>query len=130
MAKPTADFSGIDVLQVAADLAAVRQPFALVIVVEARGSAAVRTGAKTILDGEGTVLAGWVGGGSTASAIVRAAIESLQTETPQLIDLDLDERCLPPESRPVASCESMSSQSFPLESRRQRADFEGFGRVI
>ncbi len=94
MAKPTADFSGTDVLQVAADLAAVRQPFALVIVVEARGSAAVRTGAKTILDGEGTVLAGWVGGGSTASAIVRAAIESLQTETPQLIDLDLDEEML------------------------------------
>ena len=94
MAKPTADFPGTDVLQVAADLAAVRQPFALVIVVEARGSAAVRTGAKTILDGEGTVLAGWVGGGSTASAIVRAAIESLQTETPQLIDLDLDEEML------------------------------------
>ena len=91
MTELTAGCSRTDVLQVAADLAAVWQPFALVIVVEARGSAAARTGAKTILDAEGTVLAGWVSKGRAASAIVRAAIESLESGTPQLIDVDLDE---------------------------------------
>ncbi len=93
MTKRTAGSSRTDVLQITADLAVARRPFALVIVVEAQGSASARTGTKTILDAEGTMPARW-GGGGTASPIACAAIEILKGETPQLIDVDLDEEVL------------------------------------
>jgi len=94
MTKPATYFSETDVLQIAADLAAARQPFALVIVVEAQGSTSARAGAKAVLDAEGTVLAGWVGGGCAEAIIAYAAIESLESETPQVVDVDLDDEVL------------------------------------
>src|SRR5690606_12182372 len=53
-----------------------------------------RTGAKAVLDAEGAVLAGWVGGGCAESIIAYAAIESLESETPQVVDVDLDDEVL------------------------------------
>lgn len=94
MIKPQTYSSETDVLQIAADLAAARQPFALAIVVEAQGSTSARAGAKAVLDAEGTVLAGWVGGGCAESIIAYAAIESLESQTPQIVDVDLDDEVL------------------------------------
>jgi xanthine dehydrogenase accessory factor len=57
-----ADFTGTDILQLAAELSAAGRAFALGVVVEAQGSSAGRTGAKALFDVEGAVIAGWVGG--------------------------------------------------------------------
>ncbi|WP_198164923.1 XdhC family protein [Rhodoplanes sp. Z2-YC6860] len=81
-------------MRLAADLIASRQPFALSIVVEAQGSTSARTGAKAVFDAEGTVMAGWVGGGCAESTIAHAAVECLETETPQMVDVDLDDEVL------------------------------------
>jgi len=94
MSKNAADFTGTDVLRVAADLVAARRPFALSTVIEAQGSTSARTGAKAIFDTEGTVMTGWVGGGCAESTIAHAALECLETETPQIVDVDLDDEVL------------------------------------
>ena len=50
MTKRTADFGRTDVLSVTAELMAAREPFALTIVVEARGSTSARVGAKAVFN--------------------------------------------------------------------------------
>jgi xanthine dehydrogenase accessory factor len=94
MTKRTADVAGTEVLSVATELMAARQPFALSIVVEASGSTSARVGAKAVFNIEGAVMCGWVGGGCAESTIAHAAIESLETETPQIVDIDLDDEVL------------------------------------
>jgi xanthine dehydrogenase accessory factor len=94
MTTRTTDFAGTDVLTVTAELLAARKPFALSIVVEARGSTSARVGAKAVFDVEGAVMCGWVGGGCAESTIAHAAIEALETEIPQVVDVDLDDEVL------------------------------------
>jgi xanthine dehydrogenase accessory factor len=94
MHEDAADFTGTDVLRVAADLIAGRRPFVLGTVIEAQGSTSARAGAKAIFDTEGVVVAGWVGGGCAESTIAHAAIECLESETPQVVDVDLDDEVL------------------------------------
>jgi xanthine dehydrogenase accessory factor len=94
MTHRTADFAGTDVLTVTAELIAAGEPFALGIVVEAKGSTSARLGAKAVFNAEGAVMCGWVGGGCAESAIAHAAIESLETEIPQVVDVDLDDEIL------------------------------------
>lgn len=94
MSERKADFSGTDVLSVASGLIAARRPFALSIVIEAQGSTSARAGAKALFDTEGSVVAGWVGGGCAESTIAHAALECLQTETSQIVDVDLDDEVL------------------------------------
>lgn len=94
MTRPTADFAGTDVLTVTSELMAAQRPFALGIVIEAKGFTSARVGAKAIFDGEGTVICGWVGGGCAESTIAHAAIEVLESEIPQVVDVDLDDEVL------------------------------------
>jgi len=94
MGTGNADFSGTDILRVAADLTAARRPFALAIVIEAQGSTSARVGAKAVFDADGTVLAGWAGGGCAESTIAHAVIECLEAEMPQIVDVDLDDEVL------------------------------------
>lgn len=88
------DFTATDVLSIAAGLVAARRPFALGIVVEARGSTSARAGAKAVFDPEGAVMAGWVGGGCAESTIAHAAVECIEAEAPQMVDVDLDDEVL------------------------------------
>ncbi len=94
MSKDASHISGTDILGIAADLAAARRPFALALVIEANGSTSARAGAKAVFDIEGTVLAGWVGGGCAESTIAHAAVECLETELPQVVNVDLDDEVL------------------------------------
>lgn len=83
-----------DVLGIAAGLMADRRPFALTVVIEAKGSTSARAGAKALFDAEGAVLAGWVGGGCAESSIAYAAVECFETKAPQIVDVDLDDEVL------------------------------------
>lgn len=94
MSKSALHASETDVLAIAAGLMADRRPFALAVVVEAKGSTSARAGAKAVFDADGAVLAGWAGGGCAESTIAHAAVECLETETPQVIDVDLDDEVL------------------------------------
>lgn len=83
-----------DMFLFAADLAAQRRPFAFATVIATEGSASASVGSKAIIDEEGVVLAGWVGGGCAQSTIAHAAIESIEAGEGQVVDLDLNDEVL------------------------------------
>ena len=83
-----------DVLDVASQLQAKKQPFALATVIETEGSTSARTSAKAIFDAEGGVVLGWVGGGCAQSTVAHAALESLRTSASQIVELDLNDEVL------------------------------------
>ena len=73
----------------AAQLASAGQTFVIATVVRVEGSSSARLGSKAIIDGQGKLLAGWVGGGCAESAVKSEALKCIETERPQLITLDL-----------------------------------------
>jgi xanthine dehydrogenase accessory factor len=94
MGTSNADFPGANVVRVAADLLAARQPFALTIVIEATGSTSAHPGDKAVFDTEGTILSGWVGGGCAESTIAHAVLESIADAMPRIVDVNLDDEVL------------------------------------
>lgn len=79
----------IDILNLQLELQRARRAYALATVVEIMGSSSAKPAAKALIDQSGKIIAGWVGGGCAQSMISRAALESLATGEPQVIDVDL-----------------------------------------
>lgn len=73
----------------AAQLSSQGKPFAIATVVRVEGSSSARRGSKAIIDSQGKLLAGWVGGGCAESAVKSQALACMETGRPQLITLDL-----------------------------------------
>lgn len=71
-----------------------REAYVLATVVETVGSASASPGSKALIGGDGTLLAGWVGGGCAEATVRRAALECLGDRRPQVVDLDLDDEVL------------------------------------
>ena len=71
-----------------------REAYALATVVETRGSASARPGAKALIGRDGAVLAGWVGGGCAESAVRQTALDCLREDRPRVVELDLDDEVL------------------------------------
>ena len=66
-------------------------PFVVATVIRVRGSAAARPGAKSIIDGEGRAVFGWVGGGCVESFVCAEAKEALAAGSPRIITADLED---------------------------------------
>ncbi|MDE2471268.1 MAG: hypothetical protein KGL35_21670 [Bradyrhizobium sp.] len=114
MTRRTTDFAGTDVLGLASERAAAREPLVPSTVVEARGPASARVTAKTIFDGEEIeiVLRGRVRGGSARSTIAPVAIETLETENPQIVDVDLGSTAV---QRNVSAGQRLDRRLFPRQ---------------
>ncbi|MFD0978403.1 XdhC family protein [Tropicimonas aquimaris] len=61
--------------------------FAVATVVRTIDATSAKPGAKALLDAEGTILEGWIGGGCARGAIGRAARDALVSGTPQFVSL-------------------------------------------
>ncbi|MGA8035319.1 MAG: XdhC family protein [Candidatus Acidiferrales bacterium] len=72
-----------------AELAAARKSFATATVVRVEGSSSAKPGAKAIIDENGRILLGWVGGGCAESAVRTEALRCIAMERPELIRLDM-----------------------------------------
>jgi len=77
-----------------AELNAAEVPFAVATVIKISGSVSAKTGAKSIIDGNGETLFGWVGGGCAEEAVREAALESLRDGQTRIVPLDLDDEIL------------------------------------
>ncbi len=77
-----------------AELNAAEVPFAVATVIKITGSVSAKTGAKSIIDGNGETLFGWVGGGCAEEAVREAALESLRDGQTRIVPLDLDDEIL------------------------------------
>jgi xanthine dehydrogenase accessory factor len=58
------------------------------------GSSSARPGSKAIIDGQGKLVMGWVGGGCAEGAVKRQALECIARQRPQLITLDMTDEVL------------------------------------
>ena len=77
-----------------AELAEGRQSFALATVVRVTGSSSAKQGSKAIIDAQGKIAVGWIGGGCAESAVRAEALKCIQREKPELITLDMTDELL------------------------------------
>ncbi|PPD32847.1 MAG: XshC-Cox1-family protein [Methylomonas sp.] len=66
-----------------------RQSYALATVVEILGSSSAKPAAKALIDQNGRILAGWVGGGCAQAMVAQAALDCFASGEPCVIDIDL-----------------------------------------
>ena len=69
-------------------------PFAVATVIETLGSSSAKTGSKALIDENGAILVGWIGGGCAESAVRQTAVECLNSNETTIIDIDLNEEIL------------------------------------
>jgi xanthine dehydrogenase accessory factor len=93
--EPSVPPSGaLDVLDVMQSLRNAKQPFALATVIETTGSVSAKTGAKAVVDRDGGIVTGWVGGGCAESTVCHAALDCIESGESTVIGLDLDDEVL------------------------------------
>jgi xanthine dehydrogenase accessory factor len=83
-----------DIYQVIHDLQQRGEPFAVATVVETAGSVSAKTASKAVIDHEGRVVAGWVGGGCAESGTCEKALECMRSGETAVLDIDLDDEML------------------------------------
>ncbi len=81
-------------LRKSSELAAEGKSFAVATVVRVEGSSSARPGSKAIIDDQGTLVMGWVGGGCAEGTVKHEALECIAQRRPQLITLDMTDEVL------------------------------------
>src|SRR5216683_357020 len=76
-----------DILDLISTMKASGRPFALATVVRTVAATAAKAGAKALIQPDGTVSEGWVGGGCARAAVVKAAREALADGRPRLVSV-------------------------------------------
>ena len=84
----------MDLYTKAAELEARHQPFAIATVVRVEGSSSAKRGSKALIDSQGKILMGWVGGGCAESAVRSEALRCIRCEKPELITLNMQDEVL------------------------------------
>lgn len=69
-------------------------PYAVATVIDVVGSTSAKTGSKALIDHNGRVVTGWVGGGCAESATCQAAEKCMQSGETEIIEIDLDDEVL------------------------------------
>lgn len=76
-----------DVLDLVNNMKARGEPFALATVVRTVSLTAAKAGAKAVILNDGTMTAGWIGGGCARANVLKAARQSLSDGQPRLISV-------------------------------------------
>lgn len=83
-----------EIFDVLVEMRAKHEPFAVATVIETAGSSSAKTGAKAVIDHDGRVVAGWVGGGCAESTACHTALECMKSGRTTVIDIDLNDEVL------------------------------------
>ncbi len=83
-----------DLYAKAGALAAEKKAFAVATVVRVEGSSSARRGSKALIDAQGKLICGWVGGGCAEGAVRSEALRSIKLQQPLLITLDMTDEVL------------------------------------
>ena len=79
-----------EVLDLAAQMTAADESFVLAIVVRTVSVTAAKAGAKAIIRPDGSIVAGWIGGGCARGAVLKAAREALADGNPRMVSVQPD----------------------------------------
>jgi xanthine dehydrogenase accessory factor len=77
----------VEVIELVAELKAAEQAFVLATVVRTVSVTAAKAGAKAIIRPDGTIAAGWIGGGCARGAVLKAAREALADGEPRMVSV-------------------------------------------
>jgi xanthine dehydrogenase accessory factor len=77
----------VEVMDLVARLKAAEEAFVLATVVRTVSVTAAKAGAKAIIRPDGTIVAGWIGGGCARGAVLKAARESLVDGEPRMVSV-------------------------------------------
>jgi xanthine dehydrogenase accessory factor len=77
----------VEVMDLVAQLTAAEQAFVLATVVRTVSVTAAKAGAKAIIRPDGTIVAGWIGGGCVRGAVLKAARDALTDGEPRMVSV-------------------------------------------
>jgi len=77
----------VEVMDLVAQMKSAEQAFALATVVRTVSVTAAKAGAKAIIRPDGTIVAGWIGGGCARGAVLKAAREALADGEPRMVSV-------------------------------------------
>ena len=77
----------VEVMDLVAELKAAEETFVLATVVRTVSVTAAKAGAKAIIRPDGTIVAGWIGGGCAKGAVLKAAREALADGEPRMVSV-------------------------------------------
>src|SRR5712672_1200449 len=77
----------VEVMDLVARLKAAEETFVLATVVRTVSVTAAKAGAKAIIRPDGTIVAGWIGGGCARGAVLKAAREALADGEPRMVSV-------------------------------------------
>jgi xanthine dehydrogenase accessory factor len=77
----------LEVLDLVAQMKAAERAFVLATVVRTLSVTAAKAGAKAIIVADGTIVAGWIGGGCARGAVLKAAREALADGVPRMVSV-------------------------------------------
>ena len=77
----------IEVMDLVAQMKAAEEAFVLATVVRTVSVTAAKAGAKAIIRSDGTIVAGWIGGGCAKGAVLKAAREALADGEPRMVSV-------------------------------------------
>jgi xanthine dehydrogenase accessory factor len=77
----------LEVMELVARLKAAEETFVLATVVRTVSVTAAKAGAKAIIRPDGTIAAGWIGGGCARGAVLKAAREALVDGEPRMVSV-------------------------------------------
>jgi xanthine dehydrogenase accessory factor len=83
-----------EILDVLLKMRATGEPHALATVIETRGSSSAKIGAKAVIDAQGRVVSGWVGGGCAEATCCRAALDAMADGEPRVVEIDMEDEVL------------------------------------
>jgi len=81
----------VDLMDLVAQMKAAEQAFVLATVVRTVSVTAAKAGAKAIIRPDGTIVAGWIGGGCARGAVLKAAREALADGIPRMVSVQPDD---------------------------------------
>lgn len=77
----------VDVMDIMSRMRAAEESFAVATVVRTVSVTAAKAGAKGIIKPDGTIIAGWIGGGCARAVVLRAARQALADGQPRLVSI-------------------------------------------
>ena len=77
----------VEVMDLVAEMQAAEETFVLATVVRTVSVTAAKAGAKAIIRPDGTIVAGWIGGGCARGAVLRAARDALADGEPRMVSV-------------------------------------------
>src|SRR4030081_3099702 len=81
----------LEVMDLVAQMKAAEQAFVLATVVRTVSVTAAKAGAKAIIRPDGTIVAGWIGGGCAGVAVLKAARQRLSQPGPVMVSVQPDD---------------------------------------